>query len=115
VPLLRDLAGNAEQRAVFDFISKAVVVARPIATNAEVPRERVNALRRAFEAAMADPQFLDEAQRQNLDVAATSGEEMQGLVGEMLATSPQILAQVAQAIQIKSAQPAKGAKPSAPE
>jgi hypothetical protein len=115
VPLLRELAANAEQQAVFDFISKAVVVARPIATNADVPRERVNALRRAFDAAMADPQFLDEARRQNLDVAATNGEDMQRLVGEMLATPPEILGRVAQAIQIKSAQPARGIKPNAAE
>jgi tripartite-type tricarboxylate transporter receptor subunit TctC len=110
VPLLRALAGNAEQQAVFDFISKAVVVARPIATNADVPPERVKALRHAFDAAMADPQFVDEARRQNLEIAATSGEDMQRIVGEMLATPPEILARVAQAIQIKSAQPV-GIKP----
>ncbi|HLH96961.1 MAG TPA: hypothetical protein VKW08_17770 [Xanthobacteraceae bacterium] len=115
VPLLRDLAANAQQQAVFDFISKAVVVARPIVTNADVPSERVKALRRAFDAAMADPQFLDEAQRQNLDIAATTGEDMQKLVGEMLATPSEILAEVAQAIQIKSAQPAKGFRPGAVE
>jgi tripartite-type tricarboxylate transporter receptor subunit TctC len=111
VPLLRDLAGSAEQQAVFDFISKAVVVARPIATNPGVPPERVAALRRAFDAVMADPLFRDEARRENLDIGTRSGEELQAIVAEMLATPPSILAQVAQAIQIKSAEPAKGAKP----
>jgi tripartite-type tricarboxylate transporter receptor subunit TctC len=110
VPLLRELAGNAEQQAVFDFISKAVVVARPIATNPGVPPERVAALRRAFDAAMADPLFLDEARRENLDIGTRSGEELQAILAEMLATPPSILAQVAQAIQIKSAEPAKGVK-----
>jgi tripartite-type tricarboxylate transporter receptor subunit TctC len=113
VPLLRDLAGNAEQQAVFDFISKAVVIARPIVTNPEVPPERVAALRRAFDAAMADPLMLAEARRENLDIGARSGEELQGLIAEMLATPPAILAQVARAIQIKSAEPAKGIKPGA--
>jgi tripartite-type tricarboxylate transporter receptor subunit TctC len=111
VPLLRELAANAEQQAVFDFISKAVVVARPIATNPGVPPERVAALRHAFDAAMADPLFRDEARRENLDIGTRSGEELQAMVAEMLATPPSILAQVAQAIQIKSAEPAKGAKP----
>jgi tripartite-type tricarboxylate transporter receptor subunit TctC len=115
VPLLRDLAGNAEQQAVFDFISKAVVVARPIATNPGVPTERVAALRRAFDATMADPLFLDEARRENLDIGTRSGEELQAIVAEMLATPPSILAQVAQAIQIKSAEAAKGSKPGAAE
>jgi tripartite-type tricarboxylate transporter receptor subunit TctC len=111
VPLLRELAGNAEQQAVFDFISKAVVVARPIATNPGVPPERVAALRRAFDAAMADPLLRDEARRENLDIGTRSGEELQAIVADMLATPPSILAQVARAIQIKSAEPAKGAKP----
>ena len=34
VPLLRELASNPEQQAIFDFLSKAVVIARPIVTNA---------------------------------------------------------------------------------
>jgi len=111
VPLLRELATGAEQQAVFDFISKAVVVARPIVTNAGVPAERVAALRRAFDAAMADPLLLDEARRENLDIGTRSGEELQGMVAGMLATPPAILAQVAQAIQIKSAEAARSVKP----
>src|SRR6267154_3791113 len=69
VPLLRDLAGDADQQAVFDFISRAVVVARPIATNPDVPPDRVAALRRAFDAAMADSDFLREAQLQGLEIS----------------------------------------------
>ncbi len=111
VPLLRALARNAEQQAVFDFISKAVVVARPIVTNPDVPPERVAALRRAFDAAMADPLLRDEARRENLDIGTRSGEELEAIVAEMLATPRAILDQVAQAIQIKSAEPAKGVQP----
>jgi tripartite-type tricarboxylate transporter receptor subunit TctC len=110
VPLLRDLAGNAEQQAVFDFISRVVVVARPIVSNPGVPAERVSALRHAFDAAMADPQLLEEARRENLDIGTRSGEELARMVAEMLATPPAILAAVAQAIQIKSAEPAKGVR-----
>ena len=116
VPLLRELARNAEQQAVFDFISKAVVVARPIVTNPEVPPERVAALRRAFDAAMADPLLREEARRENLDIGTSNGEEMEAIVSDMLGTPRAILDQVAQAIQIKSAEPAKGVRPGgAPE
>jgi tripartite-type tricarboxylate transporter receptor subunit TctC len=115
VPLLREFAASPEQQAVLDFISNAVVVARPIVTNPGVPPERVAALRRAFEAAMADPLLLDEARRENLDIGVRSGEELQAIVAGMLTTPPSILAQVAQAIQIKSAEPAKGVKPGAAE
>src|SRR5439155_9407574 len=68
VPLLRDLARSAEDERLFDFISQAVVLARPIVTNPGVPPERVAALRRAFEAAIADPLFLEEAAKQSLEI-----------------------------------------------
>jgi tripartite-type tricarboxylate transporter receptor subunit TctC len=80
-------------------------------TSPDVPPERVAALRRAFDAAMADPLLRDEARRENLDIGTRSGEELEAIVAEMLATPPAILAQVAQAIQIKSAEPAKSVKP----
>jgi tripartite-type tricarboxylate transporter receptor subunit TctC len=110
VPLLRELATSAEQQAVFDFVSKAAVVARPIVTNPQVPPARVAALRRAFDAVMADPLFLDEARRENLDIGARGGAELEGLIAEMLATPLATLAQVARAIEIRSAEPAKGGK-----
>ena len=52
VPLLRDLAVDADQRAVFDFISKAVVIARPIVTN---PGRAARARRRAARAPSMPP------------------------------------------------------------
>jgi len=113
VPLLRELAGDADQQAVFDFISRAVVVARPIATNPDVPRDRVAALRRAFDAAMADPDFVREAQLQGLEISRTGGEELTRNIADMLDTPPAILAKIAKAIEIKSAEPAKGIKPGA--
>ena len=115
VPLLRELAGNAEHQAIFDFLSKAVVIARPIVSTPGVPPERVAALRRAFDATLADPAFLEDAARQNLEIGARSGEELQKIVTDLIDTSPAVLEQVARAIQIKSAEAAKGVKPGSGE
>jgi hypothetical protein len=52
VPLLLDLAKTDEERQIFDFISKAVVIARPFIPNGGVPPERVEMLRRAFDATL---------------------------------------------------------------
>jgi tripartite-type tricarboxylate transporter receptor subunit TctC len=113
VPLLRDLAVDADQRSVFDFISKAVVVARPIVTNPGVPPDRVAALRAAFDAAMADPDFIREAQLMGLEISATSGQELEKIILDMLGTPPAVLAKIAKAIEIKAIEPAKGIKPDA--
>lgn len=103
VPLLRDLAKNDREKRVFDFISEAVVSARPFVTNAGVPPARVAALRRAFDATLRDPDFITEAKKQNLEISAMTGEELQSLVFDLL-DAPEILREeVAQVVEIKSA------------
>jgi tripartite-type tricarboxylate transporter receptor subunit TctC len=114
VPLLRELARNDEEQKIFDFISAAVSVSRPIVAAPGVPPERVAALRRAFDLAMRDPDFLREAQMQALEISPMDGEEVTRLVLGMLDAPADIRARVAKAIEIKSAEPAKGIKPGAP-
>ena len=55
VQLQTNVAVNAEQKVVFDFVGRVASLARPIATNYDVPPERVAALRRAFDLTMKDP------------------------------------------------------------
>ena len=111
VPLLRELARNEDEQRIFDFISNAVAMARPLVTNAGVPVERVAALRRAFDATLADPAFLDDAARQNLEIGAKSGEELQRMVTGLIEAPPAVLEQVRRAIQIKSAEAIRRAGP----
>jgi tripartite-type tricarboxylate transporter receptor subunit TctC len=107
VPLLRELARNAEEQQIFDFISRAVVIARPIVTNAGVPPERLAALRRAFDLAVADPAFLDEAARQNLEINGKGGEDLQKMVSDMIGMPQGVLAIVARAIELNPGAAAK--------
>src|SRR5262245_7085364 len=79
-PLLRALAREPSQTLVFDFISRTMALARPVATNDNVPAERVAALRRAFDATVKDSDFLAEAKQQDLDISPWTGEELQKTV-----------------------------------
>ncbi|MBX9777586.1 MAG: hypothetical protein K2Y71_24665 [Xanthobacteraceae bacterium] len=111
VPLLRDLAENDAQRTIFDFISASVNIARPIVTNPDVPVERVQALRRAFQATLADPAFLEEAERLNLEIHWKSGEELEGLIHGLIGAPPDVRERVRRAIELRpdDAARAKGA------
>ena len=51
-----------------------------------VPADRVAALRQAFMAAMDDPEFRKEAGTANIEVDPVSGEAMQKIVADVLAT-----------------------------
>jgi tripartite-type tricarboxylate transporter receptor subunit TctC len=108
VPLLRELARNTDEQRIVDFISNAVVIARPLVTNAGVPTERVAALRRAFDATLADPDFLLDAERQSLEIGARGGAELQQIVTSLIDTPQDVLDQVRRVIQIKGAEAVKG-------
>ena len=77
VPTLQDLAKNDADRQVLTFISADTAISRPLVTSAGVPPERVEALRRAFDAVMKDPEFLSEAEKSKTDISPMTGEEAQ--------------------------------------
>src|SRR5882672_9331518 len=77
IPTLQDLAKNEADRQVLTFISADTAISRPLVTSAGVPPERVEALRRAFDAAMKDPELLAEAEKSKTDISPMTGEEAQ--------------------------------------
>jgi hypothetical protein len=86
VPLMMDLAANPDDRAVLRLLSVSGTIGRPIFTTPEVPADRVRTLREAFQMTVRDPAFLEEAKAANIDLNPVSGEELQKLVGEIVAT-----------------------------
>ena len=90
VPLLIDLATNEDDRAALRLLSAPATVGRPLFTTPAVPAERVNQLRRAFDAMVKDPAFLEEAKKLNLDLNPVPGEELQKIVAEIVDTPQRI-------------------------
>jgi tripartite-type tricarboxylate transporter receptor subunit TctC len=87
------------QKLVFAFISRTMVLARPVATYDNVPPERVAALRHAFDATMKDADFLAEAKQQDLDIGPRAGAELQKTEADIVDTQPAVLDQIRMAIQ----------------
>lgn len=102
VPLLLDLAANDEQKQIFTFFSQVVALSRPVATTPEVPADRVGALRKAFMATMKDPDFLADAEKQQVDVGPMEGAEVQRLTQAILDTPPALLSKVRAAMTHRS-------------
>jgi tripartite-type tricarboxylate transporter receptor subunit TctC len=57
----------------------------------EVPAERVEVLRKAFAAALSDPELLAEADKLRIEIAAQSGEEVQRVVQNAYASTPAVV------------------------
>jgi tripartite-type tricarboxylate transporter receptor subunit TctC len=95
VPLFLDLVkGDAAREPIAAFMSKAVAIARPVAAPPGVPPDRVELLRRAFDATMQDPAFLAEAEKLHLEIDPLSGEQVQDIVQSVLATPKPVINQI---------------------
>jgi tripartite-type tricarboxylate transporter receptor subunit TctC len=74
---------------------------RPFFVPPGVPADRVEALRRAFDATVKDPAFLSEAATAKIDIDPLTGEEVQALVSDVSKTPPDIVARVRDALESK--------------
>jgi len=94
VPLVMDLAKTAEQRTILTLIFGRQVMGRPFAAPPGVPKDRVDALRKAFMETMADREFLAEAEQLKFEVTPVSGDKLESLVLDVYRnTTPELAAQ----------------------
>ena len=91
VPLLHELARNKEERLILEFFSTAMDVGKPIAVGPKVPKDKVKALRAAFDAMVKDPKFLADANKQGLVISPVKGADLQKLIAGIVGSPPHIL------------------------
>ena len=106
-PLLMDLANNDLDRAALKLLSAPPTVGRPLFTTPDAPPERLAALRQAFDETMKDPAFLDEARRAGLDIDPVSGQELEKITRDILASPPDVTKRLAAIIAEPTAGGAK--------
>jgi tripartite-type tricarboxylate transporter receptor subunit TctC len=68
LPLIVDLAQTPEQRQVLELIFSRQVLGRPFLAPPNMPADRAQALRGAFDATMKDPEFLADAQKSQIEI-----------------------------------------------
>jgi len=92
VPFAPDLVGNDGDRLVMQAAFAPLALGRPLLMPPGVAAERVAALRRAFAATMADPDFLAEGERVGLGLnAPRSGEQIQEVVERAYQSPPRVI------------------------
>src|SRR5262245_35348930 len=101
VPTVVELAKTDEQRQILRAVMNATEIGTAFFTSPGAPPDRVEALRRAFDATMKDPEFLAEAERTKLTVGPLPGEELQKLVAEVSSLSPEMIEKVKAAYEMK--------------
>ena len=100
IPLITDLAKDAESRAILKLIFARQVMGRPFLAPPGVPRDRTEALRKAFMDTMRDKDFLADTDKAKMEITPVHGAEIDRLVKEIYAT-PKAVAQKAAELIVK--------------
>jgi tripartite-type tricarboxylate transporter receptor subunit TctC len=98
VPLALDFAKTPEQRRILEIVYSQGIFTRPYFMAPDVPKDRVEAIRKAFLQALADPELLTEAAKQQLQVNPLPGEDLEKMIRDLYATPPDIVEKVRRAI-----------------
>lgn len=96
-PLLLDMAKNADEKAILRLLASDAAVGRNFSVPPGVPKDRVKALCRAFDATMADPDFLANAKSRKLLVEPKPCEWLTKVAADIVAT-PKPLVKKAKAL-----------------
>ena len=81
---------------MLDFQASALETGRPWLAPPNVPPERVQVLRRAFDATMKDEAFIADATKRGFEVNPRTGEQIEAVLRKVAAFPPHLLAQMSQ-------------------
>jgi tripartite-type tricarboxylate transporter receptor subunit TctC len=98
VPLVTELARTDIERQIVRLIFGRQVMGRPYAAPPGVPKDRADALRKAFMDTMADKEFLAEVEKAKFEITAVSGDSIATLVTDIYKTTPPAVAEKAAAM-----------------
>ena len=94
VPTAVELGRTNEEMLALRFFANASDVGRFILSTPDTPADRIQALRRAFDDMVKDPEFIADLEAQKLDLGPLGGEELQKLIEEVANVPPAILEKV---------------------
>ena len=100
-PLILEQAKTEEQKQALNLALARLEFGRPFFMPPNVPAERVAAIRRAFDAAMKDPELLAEADKLKIEIDPLTGEQVAALITEIYKTPPETVERVREAMAPK--------------
>ena len=91
VPSIFDHAKTDEQRALMRFVFSSTEFGRPYVFPPDVPKERVEVMRKALAAALQDPELVAEAARIKLDMTYRPADHLERTVAGLYETPPALI------------------------
>src|SRR5215467_5996486 len=95
VPSVFDLSASEEERQIWALWTAPLKMGRPFFAPPGMTAQRVDVLRRAFDATLADPELRAEASKMNLAVEPSTGEDVVALLRRIYATPKAVVEKAA--------------------
>jgi hypothetical protein len=99
VPLALDYAKTEADRQALELVISPTLMARPFMAPPDVPADRVEALRAAFDATLSDPEYLADAAKSRLQVQLVKGKAIDTLLKRLYATPTDVVERVTKALK----------------
>jgi tripartite-type tricarboxylate transporter receptor subunit TctC len=94
-PYLFDLPMAPDEREFVETALTSVSFGRPFALHPDADPRLLPIFRQAFEAALKDPELLAEAEKANVVITLTSGEELEQATSKLYETPDKVIAKIA--------------------
>ena len=91
VPLMAELAENEADRALVSFMSSPTQMGQSFAAPPGTPPRMVEALRRAFDATMKDPAFVEKMRAAKMEFNPATGEQVTEIVARTISAPPDVI------------------------
>jgi len=91
IPTMVEMGKTEEARRILGFFAGAAAIGRSIVAPPAMPADTVKTLRRAFDAMLGDPAFLDEAKRAAIQLKPLAGERLQQLIAGVADFPPSLI------------------------
>ena len=91
VPLALDLAKNHEDHQVMEILCSPSATGYPSFMGPDTPKDRVDAVRVAFQQTMKDPRFVAALEKQHLELDPIEGDEITTVVKNLYAMPPHVV------------------------
>lgn len=92
VPAVTELTTDEQSKAVLALLASTGTLGRSLVTTPEVPPERIDALRQAFDKMVADPEFVAEIKKLRIEFGPKSGEQLQAEIARLAQSPPAVTA-----------------------
>ncbi len=99
VPLTISKARNAADRELVQLYQTQASLVRVYIMPPDVPKERVQAMRKAFLATVKSQEFQADVEKAKSEAIPQSGEEIEALIKKMYNSSPELLERLGKAVQ----------------